>query len=310
MKVSVVMPVYNEGKYLDKSISSILNQTFKDFELIIVNDKSTDNSLKIIKSYKDKRIKLVNLKKNVGFPQSRNEGLKIAKGEYIALLDGDDISHPSRLRIQTDYLDRHKHIFLVGTSAVYIDENGDEIRRFRKYDNYRMIAWRLLDSCCIVCSSVMFRNSMLTTGLLKRQIKENLFYANEYGGASDYHFYLERLAEGKMLTNIPQFLTYYRLAETSMSVSNKDEQERLANKTKEEHQWLKNGYYKIENLYYLFKSFLFYLRTYQEKKIKKEEKFNPNKCECLHSNFCEECYKETYKNKMKELIRRKKVGKK
>ena len=103
-KISVLMPVYNGDKYLKKSINSILRQTFDDFELIIINDGSTDLSLSIIKSYQDKRIKIINNSKNIGIAYSLNKGLNKANGDYIARQDQDDISHPERFMCQVNYL--------------------------------------------------------------------------------------------------------------------------------------------------------------------------------------------------------------
>lgn len=162
-KISVLTTVYNGERFLKETIESVLNQTFKNFEYIIVNDGSTDNTKKIIKEYmnKDNRIVYLENEINKGFDNLHNilnMGLKIAKGKYAAILDGDDISHSQRLEKQFNYLESNLHIFLVGSSAIYIDEKGTEIRRFRKYNNYKMIAWRLLKSCCIVHSSIMFKN--------------------------------------------------------------------------------------------------------------------------------------------------------
>ena len=245
------MSVYNEEKFLKESINSILNQTFKDWELIIINDKSTDNSLKIIKKYKkkDKRIVLINLKKNLGCPDSRNEGLKIAKGKYIAVLDGDDVSFPRRLEVEFNYLEKNSHIFLVGSSTIYIDEDGKEIRRFRKFDDYELLAWRLPQSCSIVHPSIMFRN-------------EGLIYDNYFKGASDYKFYLDLLSKGKNLTNLPEFLTKYRLHSNSMSISNKEIQSRLNDEAIEQVDF-KNKF-KIR---FLFKLFIHYLKTRNEKRM-------------------------------------------
>src|SRR5688500_15226048 len=122
--ISVVMSAYNSDKYIAKAIESILNQTFKDFEFIIINDGSKDESLKIIKRYgkKDKRIVLIDNKKNLGLIKSLNKGLKIAKGKYIARMDSDDIAMPQRFKIQLDYLDKNRNIFLVGTSFEQIDK--------------------------------------------------------------------------------------------------------------------------------------------------------------------------------------------
>jgi len=251
-KISVVMAVYNEEKFLEESVDSILNQTFKDWELVIVNDCSTDNSLNIIKSYmkKDKRIRLVNNKKNGGCPDSRNDGLKISKGEYIAILDGDDVSHPKRLEKEVNYLEKNPHIFLVGSSAVYINEEGKEIRRFRKYNDHEMLAWRLPQSCGIVHSSIMFRN-------------EGLIYNNYFKGASDYKFYLDLLSKGKNLTNLPEFLVRYRLHGGSMSISGKEMQEGFSNEAKEQIDF--KSKFRIR---FLPKLFIHYIKTINEKREK------------------------------------------
>ena len=114
--ISVLMPVYNSEKYVAEAIESILCQTYKDFEFIIINDASTDSSLKIIAKYakQDKRIKLINNKKNVKISASLNKGLSIAKGKYIARMDSDDISLPSRFELQTKFLADNPAVGIVG----------------------------------------------------------------------------------------------------------------------------------------------------------------------------------------------------
>ena len=127
--ISVIMSVFNGEIYLRESIESILNQDFSDFEFIIVNDKSTDNSLEIIKEYEylDMRIKLINNKKNIGLTKSLNIALKEAKGKYIARQDADDISLPQRLSKEYSYLKKNPNIILIGTSVNRIDEKGNRI---------------------------------------------------------------------------------------------------------------------------------------------------------------------------------------
>jgi glycosyltransferase involved in cell wall biosynthesis len=105
VKISILMPVYNGEKYLREAIDSILNQTFTDFEFLIVDDGSTDNSVEIINSYQNSRINLVKNDKNEGLVYTLNRGLSLAKGEYIARMDCDDISLPERLKKQIDFLD-------------------------------------------------------------------------------------------------------------------------------------------------------------------------------------------------------------
>jgi glycosyltransferase involved in cell wall biosynthesis len=256
LPVSIVMPVYNSEDVLEETMDSILNQTFKDFEFIIINDGSTDSSLNILKKYvkSDKRIRLINNKKNMGFANSLNVGLKAAKGKYIAISNSDDVSHPRRIGIQFDYLEKHPDIFLIGTSAVYIDKNGKEIRRFRKYDDYKILEWRLRKSCGIMHSSTMFRN-------------QEIFFDENFGGATDYHFFYQVLKKGKKLTNIPQFLLRYRVHEGSMSVYNRKQQEYLTGKVIGEFKKLPDGIGLLRKLYYSQKLLLHYIRTFKEKRI-------------------------------------------
>ena len=103
--ISVIMPVFNEEKYLHEAIDSILHQTFDRFEFIIIDDASTDNSLAIIQSYADERIVLICNEYNVGNYPSRNKGLEIAVGKYICVMDADDVAYPQRLELQYQYLE-------------------------------------------------------------------------------------------------------------------------------------------------------------------------------------------------------------
>ena len=128
--VTVIMPAYNCEKYIREAIDSILNQTFIDFEFIIINDGSKDRTNKILQSYQDPRIVVINNKRNLGIVKSLNKGLKLAKGEYIARQDADDISLPERLMKQVKYLDSRKNIGLLGCGVIEIDEYGSEKRRW------------------------------------------------------------------------------------------------------------------------------------------------------------------------------------
>ncbi len=130
-KISVLMPVYNCEKFLKKAMDSILSQTFDNFEYIIINDGSTDNSLNIIKSYEDKRIKIINNSKNLGISRSLNKGIRQAKGEYLARQDSDDISDEDRFKIQLEYI-MNNDVDLVDTSIIYIDEDDKFIRDYAK----------------------------------------------------------------------------------------------------------------------------------------------------------------------------------
>ena len=128
-KISVIMSAYNSEKFISKSIDSILAQTFKNFELIIINDSSIDKTKDIIETYrkKDKRIKIICNRQNLGPAKSRNRALKIAKGEYIAIMDSDDVSLPKRLEVQYHFLENNPDIFLIGGGAIKINESGEVI---------------------------------------------------------------------------------------------------------------------------------------------------------------------------------------
>ena len=123
-KVSVIMSVYNGEKYLSEAIESVLNQTLTDFEFIMVNDGSTDDSLKIIKSYDDKRVRLIDNETNIGLTRSLNKAIEQARGEFVARQDADDVSLPGRFEEQVRYFERHPETALLGTGIYIIDEGG------------------------------------------------------------------------------------------------------------------------------------------------------------------------------------------
>ena len=121
--VSVIMSNYNTPEeFLRASIESVLNQTYSNFEFIIVDDCSTDNSLEIIKSYQDERIVVLENKENLGITKSLNRGLEIAKGEYVARMDADDISFPKRFETQVEYLKNNPQVIVCGTGVELIGD--------------------------------------------------------------------------------------------------------------------------------------------------------------------------------------------
>ncbi len=256
-KISVILPVYNGEKYLDESIQSILSQTFRDFEFIIINDGSTDNTLKIIKKYKknDRRIILIDNKRNKGASESFNTGLKKSSGKYISCFCADDISHPKKLEIEFKYLENNPYIFLVGSSGIYINEKGGEIRRFRKYDNYKMLAWRLRKSCSIIFPSILFRNEGAA------------YLDNNFSPADDYNLYFELLKKGKNLTNIPPFLVKIRVHSESLSSSKNKKQGEAKERVMEKFKNLEDNTTFLEKAYYYAKLFFHHLRTRNEKRI-------------------------------------------
>lgn len=217
------MPVYNAEKFLEESILSVLNQTLSDFEFIIIDDCSTDNSLKIINRYlkKDKRIVLTINKKNLGVAVSRSKGLKKAKGKYIAVFDADDICLKNRLELQYAFLEKNKEVHLCGTSVIVIDEKGKKIGILKKFDNYKEVKEKLLKGNPIVHSSVMHRN----TG--------QFLYREKIEDADEYDVYLRMLSEKKRLTNMPDFLMKYRIYQSSTSLKKKFDNTFFTDKIKE-----------------------------------------------------------------------------
>src|SRR5215470_19970518 len=123
-KVSVLMAVYNAERFLSKAIESVLSQSFEDFELLIHDDGSKDNSVEIIQSFRDPRIRAVLHPLNQGEARVRNQCLQRARGKYVAILDADDIAQTNRLRIQTDFLERDGRLILLGSRYEIIDEAG------------------------------------------------------------------------------------------------------------------------------------------------------------------------------------------
>lgn len=214
------MSVYNSEKYLNESIESILNQTFIDFEFIIIDDCSTDNSRIILSEYakKDNRIKRYTNETNLGLTKSLNKGLKLAKGKYIARMDADDISYSNRFQAQLEFLERNKNIYLVGSWAVEIDERGNEIDFLKP--NYLSEEVRKVLSIrnAIIHPSIMFRN------------EGKAFYREKFKYAQDYDFYLCLLSKGKQFANIPDVLIKYRIGKTSISVKKNAHQRLFAQK--------------------------------------------------------------------------------
>ena len=171
------MSVYNGEEYLDEAINSILNQTFKDYEFLIINDGSTDSSRDIILSYNDSRITLIDNEENIGLTSSLNKGLRHAKGIYIARMDADDVSLPQRLEMQSEFLGCHPEVILLGSWAEIIDGEGKTKDVWEYPTSAHFIAWKLLFGNCLVHSAVMYRkDSVLKTG----GYNEHITYAQDY----------------------------------------------------------------------------------------------------------------------------------
>lgn len=182
-KVSILMTIYNHEKYLKSAINSLINQKFKNWELIAINNGSKDNSGLVLKNFKDKRIKKFFFKKNIGRTKCLNYGLKLCKSKYIAILDSDDISHKNRLSIQIKELENNENIGLVFTDFDFIDEKSNIIFISKKKFQFKKIR-ELLTKNFIGHSTVMYKRNIL---------KKIGNYPNKYKYAQDYAFYLKIL---------------------------------------------------------------------------------------------------------------------
>jgi len=207
-KVTVLMSVYNGEKYLNEAIDSILGQTFKDFEFLIIDDASTDKTAEILKSYNDPRIKIVNNKNNIGLTKSLNKGLKLARGEYIARQDADDISLPRRLETQVQYLEDHKNIVAVGTCINRINAYNEIIGSVTFPTSPIDIDLNLLFGRWVFAhGSIMFCNSTMD----RIRYDENVLYAQ------DYNLWL-KLSRKFSMANINEILYNLRTHDSRIAV--------------------------------------------------------------------------------------------
>jgi hypothetical protein len=160
-KVTVLMPVYNGGRFLQKALDSMLTQTFTDFELLVVYDESTDETATILESYSDRRIRVITNKGHLGVAGSLRRGLNCARGEYIARIDADDIALPERLQKQVTYLDSHPEVGMVASSCVIIDEDGRPTCGSTQALTPEQIYYTLAFHNCIFHCSVTFRKALV-----------------------------------------------------------------------------------------------------------------------------------------------------
>lgn len=212
--VSVVMPVYNSEKYIDEAVNSILNQTFSNFELIIVNDSSTDSSWEKVLKYQDPRIVLLQNEKNVGFIRSYYKGLSAARGQFVAHMDSDDISFLDRLQVQLEYLESHREVSVVGTRIQYIDENGSISNKiWSPPSNPMVVKWTLFFEDSIADPTTMIRRNAID------EIRHNLPTTNV---ACDYEIWL-RLSKKYMIANLDEVKLYYRVHGKNYSYSHQEQ---------------------------------------------------------------------------------------
>ena len=200
-QISVLLPAFNAGKYIESSIQSILNQTYSNFELIILNDGSSDSTEEIIKSFKDSRIIYVKNEQNIGLVNTLNKGLKLANGKYIARMDADDISYIDRFSKQYLFLENNPSYIICSSSRKNFNDSNN-----REHISYMPVSDSAIRISSIFSSpfthpAVMFRKEII--------LKNNLFYDENFKYSEDYEFWTRILKHGKGY-NFNEVLLAYR----------------------------------------------------------------------------------------------------
>lgn len=208
--ISVIMPVYNTAPFLKEAIESMLTQTESDFELILINDASTDNSSEVIAQFNDSRIRLINNDKNLGLAVSLNKAIRVSTGKYIARMDGDDIALPTRFEEQLKIIKSADRRTVVCSTCLLIDELGNKIGKWKddsKYSSPKEIRKQLPNNNCIVHPSVMVRRDLLS----------EFFYDPEQHESEDYDLWLRMASDDVQFLKITQPLVLHRIRKQSFT---------------------------------------------------------------------------------------------
>lgn len=204
-KVSILTSVYKSEVLIRPAIESVLNQTFKDFEWVIINDATPDNSIAIIEEYNDPRVKIIHNNENLGLPASLNKGIELCKGQYIARMDTDDICYPNRLEEQVKFMEANPDIAIAGS---WVSLTGDKKGIWKTPISHEEIKCKLIFSNAIAHPSVIIRSSELK--------KHSFKYDEKLKRIQDYDLWV-RAAQKLRLANIPQPLLYYRIDDNAKS---------------------------------------------------------------------------------------------
>ncbi|MDQ3047277.1 MAG: glycosyltransferase [Bacteroidota bacterium] len=210
--VSVVIPVYNASAYLKDSVDSIVQQSYKNLEILIINDGSTDTSSQILSGYSDERIRVITHSENQGIIISLNTGIKQAKGKYIARMDADDQSHPERIKKQVEFLENNPSVGVLGT---YIQNHQRFSVYSSKWFTSKEIKSRLLFDNILSHPTIMFRTDVIQ--------KFQKLYSPEFIHAEDYAFWLASLDKTDFAL-IPEALLNYREHAGQISVKKREQQ--------------------------------------------------------------------------------------
>jgi glycosyltransferase involved in cell wall biosynthesis len=208
-EVSVIMPVLNGERYLNEAVDSILDQSFRDFEFIIINDGSVDNTSKILDSYSDDRIRLVQ-RENRGFAYSLNEAIQLAKGKYVARMDADDVALENRLQLQYEFMESYPGVDILGGQADIIDEYGRLIGEMRKPVSWPNIS-KYIKYACPLCHPTYF---------VGEHVYDIIKGYRNIPPVEDYDFLFRAFEKGCVMRNLPEKILKYRKTNNSMTANN------------------------------------------------------------------------------------------
>lgn len=212
-KITVLMAAYNAADYIGQSIDSILGQTFKDFELLIIDDGSTDNTVDIISNQKDQRIRLIQNPQNMGVSYSRNVALKEAQGEYLAIMDSDDIALPQRLEIQIQQFNNREELAAIGASAYVINADGTLTKE---------IMLPICDTNKLHASLLLYNSFVHSTMMIRLSVFKEMGGYPPYSIGEDYGFF-SKIALKYEVNNIPDILLEYRSHGSNISKQKRQE---------------------------------------------------------------------------------------
>ncbi len=210
-RVTVFMPAYNREHYVAGAVESVLAQSYRDFELLVIDDGSSDATASIVAGYDDPRLRLVRNERNLGIPHTRNLGMRLARGEYVAMLDTDDLARPSRLKRQVCFLDRRPEVAAVGSWAWRIDAKGRRRWLLKRPVRARDVRARLLFRGCLRTPSVMARRAVL----------ERYPFRSDFPVCSDSEVWT-RVALDHACANLPLPLISYRIHGDAITKSRRD----------------------------------------------------------------------------------------
>ena len=280
--VSVVMSVYNDGKYVRDAIESILGQSFTDFEFLIVDDGCTDNTRAIIAEYNDRRIRLIINEQNLGLAPSLNKAIRLSDARYFARQDADDISLPDRLSQEVGFLESHPDVALVGSPAIVIAHDGEPIGFWPAVSEDIDLKWGLLFMNSFIHSSIMARRSVVEQlGYYTEDTQKAKAFVEDY----DLWCRINRISRS---ANLPTPLLKFRQNPTSASVRTRHEQIRQRDRIARENiAWLL-GVSELEEAKWMrLKRFLLYPPGEDPKLNGWEHREAVSFLESIHAAFCQ-----------------------